>query len=308
MSTRRHLATPAEVMAALSDAVADPSALTLRLREWPEVQLVRMHFRGAGACDVAPIAFHAVSTFTGSASFLSEESEGYRHPLRLPAGATLIRNAGTGARYVWMQPHEASMTCLEPALVRRVAAETGLANPDRIEVESAFEERDPVCAHLVLALQAEAELEPHAAQPLVIQSITSALAGRLLARHTTLGVRAQRLRGGLDPRALKRVRAYIEENVGAAVSLEDLARVAGVSRFHFARQFRASTGESPMGFLLRARVERGKARLRERDATVSRIATELGFADQSHFTRTFRRLVGTSPKRFADRRSDGADE
>ena len=308
MSTRRHLASPAEVMAALGDSVADPSALTLELREWPEVQLVRMRFRGAGACDVAPIAFHAVSTFTGSASFLSEESDGYRRPLRLPAGATLIRNAGTGARYVWTEPHEASMTCLDPGLVRRLAAELGLAHPDRIEIESSFEERDPVCVHLVQALEAEAALEPHDAQPLIIQSIASALAGRLLAKHSTLGARAQRARGGLDPRALRRVRAYIEENVGAAISLEDLARVAGVSRFHFARQFRASTGESPMGFLLRSRIERGKARLRERDVTVSRIATELGFADQSHFTRTFRRLVGTSPRRFADRRGDDAEE
>ena len=295
-------------MAALSDAVADPSALTLRLRQWRDAQLVRMQFRGAGACDVAPIAFHAVSTFTGSASFLSEESDGYRHPLRLPGGATLIRNAGTGARYVWTEPHEASMTCIDPALVRRAAAETGLANPDRIEIESTFEERDPVCAHLVLALQAEAEQEPHAGQSLVIESITSALAGRLLARHTTLGARSQRVRGGLEPRALRRVRAYIDENVGRPISLEDLANVAGVSRFHFARQFRASTGESPMGFVLRARIERGKVRLRERDVTVSRIATELGFADQSHFTRTFRRLVGTSPKRFADRRNGGADD
>ena len=308
MPSHRHLASPAEVMAALGDAVADPTALTLELREWPEVQLVRMHFRGAGACDVTPIAFHAVSTFSGSSSFLSEESDGYRHPLRLPPGATLIRNAGTGARYVWTEPHDASMTCLDPALVQRLAMETGIASPDRVEVASSFEERDAVCVHLVLALQAEADLKPHAAQPLVVQSIANALAGRLLARHTTLGARARRPRGGLDRRALRRVREFIEENVGQSISLDDLARVAGVSRFHFARQFRASTGESPMGYLLRLRIERGKSRLRERDVTVSRLATELGFADQSHFTRTFRRLVGTSPKRFADLREDGVED
>src|SRR5688500_1546147 len=258
-------------MAALSDAVADPNALTLRLREWPDVQLVQMRFRGAGACDVTPIAFHAVSTFTGSSSYLSEESDNYRHPLRLPADSTLIRNAGTGARYAWTEPHEASMTCLDPALVRRAAAEIGLAHPDRVEVERSFDERDLVCEHLVRALEAEANLEPHDAQPFVIQSIASALAVRLLARYTTLGARPRRVPGGLDPRALRRVRAYIEENVGAAISLEDLASVAGVSRFHFARQFRASTGESPMGYLLRSRIERGKVRLRERDVSVSRI-------------------------------------
>jgi AraC family transcriptional regulator len=60
--------------------------------------------------------------------------------------------------------------------------------------------------------------------------------------------------------------------------------------------------------VLQSRIERGKARLRERSATVSQIATELGFADQSHFTRTFRRLVGTSPRRFADLRETDAGD
>ena len=304
MRSPRHLSSPVEVAAALSDTAPEEGAISLHLSDWSELQLVQLHFHGAGKCEIAPIAFHAVSTFTGSASYMSEEGNGYRHPLHLPAGATCFRGASTGARYVWTAPHEASITCLDPELVRRSALETGLANPDRIEIENAFQERDPVCAHLVHALEAEAQIGPYAAQSLVVQSIASALASRILARHNTLGARDKPLHGGLGIRTLRRVRAYIEEHVGEPISLDDLARVAGVSRFHFARMFRVSTGESPMGFLLRARIERGKARLKERDVSVSRLATELGFADQSHFTRTFRRLVGTSPKRFARLQDD----
>jgi AraC family transcriptional regulator len=194
------------------------------------------------------------------------------------------------------------MTCLDPQLVRRAAEETGLANPVRIEIGNSFETRDRVCEHLVLALVVEAEHPAYSAQPLMIQSIASALATRLLTGHTTSGVRSVRQPGGLGSGPLGRVRAYIEESVGQPISLDDLAGVAGVSRFHFARQFRQSTGESAMGYVLRLRVERGKARLKDRDTTVARIAVELGFADQSHFTRTFRRLVGTTPTRFAGRR------
>jgi AraC family transcriptional regulator len=95
------------------------------------------------------------------------------------------------------------------------------------------------------------------------------------------------------------VRTYIELNLGEAISLEDLARVAGISRFHFARQFRACTGESPMGYLLRTRVERAKTLLRDSRARVVDVSAELGFADQSHFTRTFRRLVGLPPSVYA---------
>jgi AraC family transcriptional regulator len=95
------------------------------------------------------------------------------------------------------------------------------------------------------------------------------------------------------------VRNYIELNLGEAISLEDLARVAGISRFHFARQFRACTGESPMGYLLRTRVERAKTLLRDSRTRIVDVSAELGFADQSHFTRTFRRLVGMPPSVYA---------
>jgi AraC family transcriptional regulator len=112
--------------------------------------------------------------------------------------------------------------------------------------------------------------------------------------------------GELTVRRFARVRDYIEHNLGEAISLEDLARVAGVSRFHFARQFRRCTGESPMEYLLRTRVERAKMLLRESQARVADISAELGFADQSHFARTFRRLVGMPPSTYARGRAAAA--
>ena len=108
-----------------------------------------------------------------------------------------------------------------------------------------------------------------------------------------------RYRGGLPGGALRRVRAYIDDHIGERISLDQLARQAGVSRFHFARQFRLSTGESPMGYLRRARIERSKSILQSRDSTIAEVAARLGFSDQSHFTRTFGRLVGVSPGSFA---------
>jgi AraC family transcriptional regulator len=101
---------------------------------------------------------------------------------------------------------------------------------------------------------------------------------------------------GLATWVLKRVRDYIDENIGERITLGDLARVAGISRYHFARQFRLRTGESPMGYLRRLKIERAKAMLRAPEIKVSDIAAGLSFTDQSHFTRTFRRLVGLTPR------------
>jgi len=111
-----------------------------------------------------------------------------------------------------------------------------------------------------------------------------------------------RFRGGLAGGALRRVKAYIEAHIGERISLGELARQAGVSRFHFARQFRRSTGESPMGYVRRIRIERSKSILQTRETSIAEIAFRLGFSDQSHFTRIFGRLVGVSPGSFA--RSD----
>jgi AraC-like DNA-binding protein len=111
-----------------------------------------------------------------------------------------------------------------------------------------------------------------------------------------------RFRGGLAGGALRRVRAYIDDHIGERISLDELACQAGVSRFHFARQFRLSTGESAMEYLRRVRIERSKSILQTRSATIAEVAVRLGFSDQSHFTRIFGRIVGVSPGSFA--RSD----
>lgn len=108
-----------------------------------------------------------------------------------------------------------------------------------------------------------------------------------------------RFRGGLPGGALRRVREYIDSHIGERISLDELACQAGVSRFHFARQFRLSTGESPMEYLRRVRIERSKSILQTRDSTIAEVAARLGFSDQSHFTRIFGRLVGVSPGSFA---------
>lgn len=103
---------------------------------------------------------------------------------------------------------------------------------------------------------------------------------------------------GLSRRVFARAIAYMEEHLGDKPSLGELAKAAGVSRFHFARLFRVTTGESPMNYCLRMRVERAKHLLLEGNRRTCDIALDLGFFDQSHFSRTFRRLTGVSPGEY----------
>jgi AraC family transcriptional regulator len=113
------------------------------------------------------------------------------------------------------------------------------------------------------------------------------------------GHRARAAPRGLCRRALIRACTYMENNIGENFTLNDLANAAGVSRFHFARLFRVSTSESPMRYLLRLRIERAIEMLERSDQKICEVAAILGFSDQSHFSRTFRRITGVSPKMFA---------
>ena len=104
---------------------------------------------------------------------------------------------------------------------------------------------------------------------------------------------------GLPPGTVARIRDYMLAHIGESISLEALARVACMSRFHFARRFRQSTGCSPMAFLLHVRIQRARRLLEAGESKIADIAAELGFFDQSHFTRTFRRTIGMSPRAYA---------
>ena len=99
-----------------------------------------------------------------------------------------------------------------------------------------------------------------------------------------------RIRGGLPPRALRRVREYIEDHLEETISIEALAGIVGLSMYHFARAFKQSEGLTPHDYLVRCRVRRAQDLLASTDLPLSEIALASGFSDQSHCARRFRSM------------------
>ena len=94
---------------------------------------------------------------------------------------------------------------------------------------------------------------------------------------------------------LKRVVEYVDHHLSGKITLLDLAAVAGLSRMHFASQFRAATGFRPHEYLLRRRIQRAEDLLRQSTLTLVEIALTVGFQTQAHFTTVFKRFVGDTP-------------
>nr|WP_241758182.1 AraC family transcriptional regulator [Myxococcus landrumus] len=102
-------------------------------------------------------------------------------------------------------------------------------------------------------------------------------------------------------RRVSRVLRYIEAHVAEDCSLEALAQVAGLTTFHFLRVFRAMTGQTPRQYVIATRLRLAAAALRMTRARVTDVALEVGFGDLSHFTTSFTRAFGVSPRVYRAR-------
>ncbi|WP_197041379.1 helix-turn-helix domain-containing protein [Chondromyces apiculatus] len=102
-------------------------------------------------------------------------------------------------------------------------------------------------------------------------------------------------RGGLARWQLRRVTDYMREHLSAAIQLAELAAMTGLSQSQFGRAFKASTGLPPHRWQVNERVQKAQQLLLSSPMSLAEVALVTGFAEQSHFTRVFRQLVGTSP-------------
>lgn len=121
-----------------------------------------------------------------------------------------------------------------------------------------------------------------------------------IGRHVSM---PSRVRGGLAPATLRRIREYVDSHLDQHIDLESLAATAELSLYHFARTFKQSEGTTPHNFVLERRLARARELLTDSNLSLPEVAIAVGFADQSHLTRRFRQNVGVSPGQFRRLRS-----
>jgi AraC family transcriptional regulator len=130
-----------------------------------------------------------------------------------------------------------------------------------------------------------------------------AIIAKLLASANRLAAAERPKVGELSRWRLKRAIDYFEGQLGKPVSLADVASAAGLTRMHFAAQFRAATGLRPHEYLLRRRIERAQEMLIGTGMSLVDIALSVGFQTQSHFTSVFKRYAGQPPRAWRESRS-----
>jgi AraC family transcriptional regulator len=113
-------------------------------------------------------------------------------------------------------------------------------------------------------------------------------------------------RSGLAGWQIRRLKAYVRENLANPIRNKDLAVVAQLSQHHFCRAFRISLAETPHTYITRMRVEQAELLLRTSSLPLCQIATDCGFSDQAHFNKLFRKWVGSSPGAWQRGQANGS--
>ena len=265
---------------------------------WGGLEAARCRAEPAFERDVPALTHHRLVLVTRPPEDLELRYEGVKRHRPTPAGTITLVPAGTP---VWARSsgHKDELHIfLEARLVARVAAEAFGLDPARLTVPPLDGLDLPQLRAALWAVDAELT-SGGAGGKLAAESLANVLAVQLL-RHVLAPRRPERGRDGAMPRGrLRAVVEYIEENLDAGPGLAELAAVARLSAYHFARQFKAATGLPPHQYVIACRVERAKQLLQAATGlSLAEVALRAGFCDQSQFTRHFKRLVGVTPGQF----------
>jgi AraC family transcriptional regulator len=266
-------------------------------RRWVGLEAVRYREQPPNEVFPPPSTHHSLLLLLHAPKEFEARSEGIRRVVPPAAGSILFVPAGSPARFRWSSHSDSLHVFLEPGLVERVAAEEFDLDPARVSLPPLDGLVLPPLRAAMLAVNDELTAEA-AGGRLAVESLAHIMAVHLIRNASAPRRTVRRTDGALPQGKLRAVVEYVEERLDTGLTLQQIAAVAHLSPYHFARQFKAATGLPPHQYVLARRVERAQQLLGEGDLSLAEVAAAVGFSDQSHLSQNFKRLVGVTPGQF----------
>ncbi len=209
----------------------------------------------------------------------------------------VVTPAGVPSGWRWHERSKVIVITLDPGKLERFAqSELGvLLTGAQLQNLPQFTDAD-ICQAGVLLKDALAN--PGVGSDVMFESLARVFLIKLIQKYGQRIENEPDYAKGFTARHYKRVLDFVAARYGGAITLEGMAREAGLSPSHFSRLFKQTIGKSPMQFVMAYRVERAKQALTRSDTPLIEIALSSGFADQAHFSRVFKQAEGMTPKAY----------
>ncbi len=272
--------------------------LSRQIAEWPGLLRVhRAHVRPGRLLEHVN-DFHEISVILNGALKTNKCSSLGRQIITSNRGPNVcLTPAGQPVSAEWKGKLDHLGMFLNASFVSRTATENGFS--PKVEFVEVYTKQDPLLQNLGLALLETSDSSGRTGS-LFADSLIQTLTLHLLKNYTNATTVPAVSSGGLPGYRLNRVIEFIDANLENDISLADLADVAALSSFHFARAFRKSTGKTPQQYVMQQRLERAKVLLSRPDLPIVEVSLRSGFKNQSHFTTWFRKYTNFTPKLWRD--------
>jgi AraC family transcriptional regulator len=220
----------------------------------------------------------------------------WRNERVAPGYISLLTHAAR-SHWRWSEDIDVTHIYLSPAALTEVAADAYGRHIRDVELFDVLKAEDPVLSAIAFCLARESR-EGGLGGRLYVESLKNQACVHMLRHYASVVFREPSSYSGLSRARCRLLTQYVDENLDRNISLADLAGVAQLSVFHFMRKFRAEFGCPPHAYVIGRRIEHAKRQLARRDVPLKVVAANCGFSDQSHMTRLFRRLLGTTPAEY----------
>jgi AraC family transcriptional regulator len=278
---------------------ASQQLMTSRELGWGNIRAeLRSHPRGLMACRSAGDT--ELMLLLRGRSRITREADGIRQTSEAAPGMLWLTPAGSRENRVeTLNPLPEALHVFLPATPHSSLSGDGYnGDIDRLRYMGGF--RDPLLEPILRSLLVEMRA-PTRYGALLADGLACTLAARLVHKYAGHNCHESPvpIRGGrLDPRRLKRVREFIAANLERRLRLDQLAQVACLSQYHFARAFKNATGHTVHQYLTMMRLELAKELLVASESSIADIALQCGFSTQGTFTKAFVRSLSISPGRY----------
>lgn len=261
---------------------------------WNGIRLRHYHLPAHELLEYSPRQHVIIAHYQNRLS-VERTLDGQKKSLEINRGDITIVPANTSHSSRWHEALEIIVLILDPEFMARVAHEW--IDPNLVRLAPHFSNPDPFISQIALLLK-NALRDPTTDSRFYAESMAVALSAHAIENYSVKEFSPPNYLGGLPKHKLRESKEYISEHLDKDISLESIANRIGMSRYHFSRMFKQSTGLTPYQYLIECRLKKTQELLVNTNLSIADIAHITGFSTHSHLTKTFRQHLSVTPQKY----------